>query len=497
MKRRLLCLLLALTLLLLPACSGDLPQETAESTPTGEVSDQRGQFTLPIYESATLHPVLGKNKTNATLATLLYEGLFALDETCTPQMVLCQSYTESNDGLTWRFTLRSGVTWSDGTSLRAEEVAAALNTARGSESRYAGRLSGVSGVTAEGERTVVVTLSSPNGYLPALLDIPIAKDRGERPAGTGPYRLVDGEAGLVLALRSDWWQRGEKNLKADYIALMKVSAADDLLYAFDTRDVDLVVTDFTGSETLGYSSDYAVWEFDTANLIYLGFRTAGDSPCANPALRAAISKAIDREALVNGVFAHHGKAAALPVSPASPLYDAELAATTGDGGQALRTLEGQKSEPLTLVVCNENTFKVSAAAAIAETLRAAGLTVEVERLSFEEYTAALQGGRFDLYLAEVTMTPDFDATALVGTGGRLNYGRYSDEATDRLLQAFRRADETGRTDAARTLYRDLLEKTPIAPLCFKTGSVLTQWGRISGLTPTAADPFYRLENWTF
>ena len=50
--------------------------------------------------------------------------------------------------------------------------------------------------------------------------------------------------------------------------------------------------------------------------------------------------------------------------------------------------------------------------------------------------------------------------------------------------------------AAAALFSYLDEQAPIAPLAFKNGSVLTQWGRLSGLNPVRGNPFYELENWT-
>lgn len=501
MKRRTVCLLSVFCLLLamLAGCGNGKdtpsPSPTEESTPPQE---QSGQLTLPVDSRESMHPALSQNKSNLTLAPLLYEGLFELDESFTPQMVLCRSYTCNEDATRWTFTLRSGVMWSDGTALTASDAASALNAARGSGSRFQKRLSAIQSVTAEGEDTVIVTLSSGNGALPALLDVPLAKDTTSRPAGTGPYCLVEGDAGSVLSLRDDWWQAGERRIGVDPIALMEITADEDLMYAFDTREADLVVADFTGSSAPGFSSDYAVWEFDTTNLVYLGFRAGGDSPCADSALRKAISLAIDRASLVSSCFAHHGKAVALPVSPASPLYDAESGSTATDNGAALKELTGKsRIRTLKLLVCSENTFKVSAADRIAARLKEYGLNVSVEKLPYDDYAAALSSGSFDLYLAEVAMTADFDPTALTASGRSLNFGGYADGTTDQLLAAFRASDEVTRPAAAKALYADLAEKTPIAPLCFKTGSVLTQWNRMSGLTPTWGNAFHGMEQWSF
>ena len=53
-----------------------------------------------------------------------------------------------------------------------------------------------------------------------------------------------------------------------------------------------------------------------------------------------------------------------------------------------------------------------------------------------------------------------------------------------------------RTAAARALFEYLNQQAPIAPVCFKNGSVLTQWGRLSGLSPVRGNVFAGLENWT-
>ena len=50
--------------------------------------------------------------------------------------------------------------------------------------------------------------------------------------------------------------------------------------------------------------------------------------------------------------------------------------------------------------------------------------------------------------------------------------------------------------AAADLFAYLEQQTPIAPLLFKNGSVLTQWGRVSGLDPIRGNVFCHLENWT-
>ena len=151
---------------------------------------------------------------------------------------------------------------------------------------------------------------------------------------------------------------------------------------------------------------------------------------------------------------------------------------------------------VTLLVNEENSFKVSAAQEIAAALSRYGLTVTVDSVPWETYLQRLQDGSFDLYYGECRLTADWDILELVGTEGSLNYGGFSDEDTDVLPAACRTASEGQRSKALTALWQDLLEKMPIAPLCFKSDSVLTTTGLVEGLTATETDPFFSLEQWT-
>ena len=156
MRRQIFILFLAFSLLL-SACGseGGAASSSSASSPPAEDHSVGGSpapeefaapLTLAAYPTASFHPVLSGNKANLTLAPLLYEGLFAVDSQFQAVPLLCEGYTVSEDRLTWTFTLRSGVTFSDGTPLTGETAAQALQTALDPASRYAGRLSGVQSI---------------------------------------------------------------------------------------------------------------------------------------------------------------------------------------------------------------------------------------------------------------------------------------------------------------------------------------------------------------
>lgn len=498
--RRLLSFFLAAALLLsLSSCGGQASSSASSSSEDSSQGEEETPvttpFTLPVFPDFSLHPTLGANRANLTLSPLLYEGLFLVDETYQAVPVLCERYSASEDKRVWTFTLRSGITFSDGTALTGQVAADALNLARSEQGRYANRLADVISIQAE-ENTLTITLSRPNGSLPCLLDIPIANGSGDRPSGTGPYVLSSADGGLVLTARPGWWQN--KQLPFEQIPLYSVSKSDELIYAFDAGNISLLDVDLMATNAMGYGGNYQTWDYTTTDLIYLGFNTRS-GPCRSAQVRLAISAAIDRFALAQTTYASHAVPSVLPVHPDSPLFSQQVAdrlAYNPDllAGQ-LDSL-GLADEELRLLVNSENEAKVSAAQLIAYQLESAGLTVQVEQLSYEDYTDALTKGSFDLYVGETVLTADFDLSPLLSSSGSLNYGRWQNATTDSLLSAMHAADQgEAKVSAAQSLLTHLEQQMPLAPLLFKNGSVLTQWGRLTGLTPLRSNVFYQLESW--
>lgn len=494
-KHRFISFILAAALLVsLAGCTGRTGESSSASAPEPDQSATQEEtpnvipFTLAFYPDYSLHPLLAENRANLVLAPLLYEGLFSVDERFQAAPELCESYQVSGDGLVWTFLLKQGVTFSDGTHLTGDLAAQALRTALAPGSRYAGRVAELRSVSGD-ETTVTIRLTAPNAALPALLDIPITLDNSQRPLGTGPYVLSETGDAAFLTARRDW--HGGTGLPFDTIRLFQIRQADDLIAAFGSGEVTLLDADLTATNALGYSGSYEVWDYSTTDFLFLGFRCDGGF-CRDVKVRQAIARAVDREAVVTVSYAGHATAAALPVHPHSPLYSEWQASQAYYAPQELAELLSTlklPSQPLTLLVNSENNAKVSAAQSIAEQLQAAGLPVTVDKRAWSEYLAALNARDFDLYLGEVLLTAGFELSALLSYSGALNYGGFSDEQTARRLSDFRQGE-------TRPLYELLRETAPLVPICFKNGSVLTQWGRLSGLSPRQNHIFNALENWT-
>ena len=484
------------------APGGADPSARPSTEPTATPEAQARTFAVAYDPQAALHPITGQSQVNLDLAGLVYEGLYELDRAFAPQPALAQSASASEDALVWTITLRAGVRFSDGTALTAAHVVSSLNTAR-SSALYGTRLSAIASVD-ESDGAVVITLSAPNGALPALLDIPIVLEQaGGIPLGTGRYRFAQEEDGLRLLANGYYSQA----LPYDTIDLVPVTGADEQIAAFDSGEVTAAVTDFTASYALGYSGTYETCDFPTSTLLYVGFQTTSGI-CASPQVRQALSKAFDRETLVSTVLASHGDAASLPISPLHQEYDRQAADDLDcdvQGGRELLLSAGyaegedgllyRGSTPLsvTIVVNSDSVPKQRTTQFLVECLEAVGVTAAVNQLPWEEYLSALSAGQFDLYIGEVRMTGDFDPAALLT--GALNYGGFASQTIPGLLTTWQAAQGEARIQAAAQLWRSFAREAPIAPLCFKRGSLLTRWGMATNVQPTQADPYWNMEQW--
>ena len=502
MKRLFTALLSAALLLSLAACGGTGSSGSASSGSAAASSASLEEtppaeplpFTLAWYPEFSLHPTLAANRANLTLAPLLYESLFTVDAAFQAQPVLCQSYTVSEDKLVWTFTLRAGITFSDGTPLTAQEAADALNLARSAGSRYQERLSDVTAVTPSEANPYqfTITLRRANGALPLRLDIPIALGREDRPAGTGPYVLAEDERALTA--RNGWWQ-SEKSMPVSTILLRAVTKSDELIYAFDAGEISLVDVDLMATNAMGYGGNYQTWDYCTTDFLYLGFNTRSGIFRSADA-RRAVWLAVDRDTIATTIYTNHAISTLLPVHPASELYQlGESPLTYNPESLALLMEELRLTDSeLVFVVNSENVAKSSAAQLIVYQLNAAGFQVDLRQLSFEDYTAALKQGNFDLYMAETVFTADFDLGPLLSSGGALNYGGWWTEGSDQLFQSPLGAAEDKAACGAE-LFDLLHTQAPIVPILFKNGSVLTQWGQLSDLLPVRGNVFYAMEHW--
>ena len=343
---------------------------------------------------------------------------------------------------------------------------------------------------------VVITLAAPNSGFLTLLDIPITKANTEHqlaPTGTGPYLFISGEEGNYLQANAEWWQG--KPLPVQTIRLEDTKDRDTARYLFSSRRIELLTIDPTDNMA-AVTGQSETASRPTAILQYIGFNTA--SPVfGDPAVRAAFSRGVPRGSTAEAQLAGLALDAQFPVSPAADLYPKDLERVySRDDAMTALTAAGQntgETKELTLLVNEEDMFRRTSAQYIAENLTMLDWHITVQALPWEEYLAALAAGDFDLYFGEVRLTANWDLTDLLGTAGALNYGGFTDPAMDALLLTFAAAGD--QTAAFRVLASQLLSSAPIAPVCFKSYTVLTHPGVVEGMGPSVSSTFFGVENW--
>lgn len=477
--KKLLPFILALVLLFSACSIEELEMPENEIAETGPDTSSFGVAYAP---GESRDPYTTSNKLNAELMGLIAEPLFSVSETFEATPVLCTDYTYNDK--TYTFNIKSGVTFSDGSSLTPDDVVFSLDAAREASSFYASSLSIIESVSSSNRNgTVTVRLKYDNARFPLLLDIPIIKKdtRGETlPVGTGLY-APNGDF-TALNLRQN--HHSGKSSRYQSIPLVSVASSDELLFEFDKHTVSIFTSDPTAPSPLTPLSASDIKNIPTTRMHFIAFNMKSDV-FQDPAARLAVAKAIDRESIAKDDFVLMGTPSALPVHPSSNAYSSEIAETLSYDGNLSVSL----SEPIEILVNSESSGKLAACKRIAEALTRNGAPCAVRSLPFNEYANALANGDFDLYYGEVSLGADFDLSRLLNAP--LNYGAFSDATLLSLHASYLAGDE-----AREEFFEAFSETLPFVPIMFKNTAMYSRTGYFENTLPTSQNTYYRFSDWT-
>ncbi len=510
------------------------------AAPHSASADEPVTFTVGLgNEVDSFSPFLGIEAESFEMWALMYDSLITYSQKdMSPQPGLASDWETSSDGLTWTFTIRDDVKWSDGEKLTADDVAFTLNRILdgGPESSTWGSyLGSVEKITAPDPTTVVLELSQPNAVLP-LLPMPIlpehiwsdiseeevkSYDNEDDVVGSGPFRLVEGTAGgptYRFEVNPDYWGT-QPNI--DEIVYTVYKAEDPMVQALKTGEIDfaegispLQMQALEGEDGIktveGDSPSFDEIAFNTGSVdLETGDLIGDPNPAVmDPAFRYALGFAIDRELLIERVYQGTGDPGDTIIPPAydSYHYDApedlawsydpdraaelldEAGYTMGDDGQ--RTMpDGSPIEPLRLLARTDSDYDASLNTMkyFKEWLADLGIESEVTAMESGKLTNVILDGEFDAFQWGWYVEPDPNSMLsymTCGQRGSWSDSWYCNKEYDRLYQAQQReTDEAERAQMVQQMQEILYRDAPYLVTAYSGINEAYRCDRFEGFVP--------------
>lgn len=450
------------------------------------------ELTMAYYPEKSMNPLASTDFTNRTLFSLIYQGLFSINSNYEVVPILCSSFRVSSNNKTYTVYLDEA-TFSDGTPVTVDDVVATYEAARKS-AYYSGRFTYLDSVSLTEDGGVCFALTTPYEDFPLLLDVPILKASevdAEHPLGSGPYILEEGLSGTHLRRNMSWWcESSTLAVHADSIRLIDGVDASYIRDQFEFYDVGLVCANPCSGTYADYRCDYELWESDTGIMLYLGFNVnySVDSIFENPPLRAAMTYAIDRDALNEKYYNGYAKPATLPAEPGTPYYSDSLAEKYSfDSMRFIQTLSSMSlpNKTLRLLVNSDDSVRLSVANEIADLLTEYGLPTEVQSYSTKYYRDEYARGNYDMYLGQVKLSANMDLTEFFRTYGELARNGVADAA---LLS--RCQDALANSGNYSNLHQQVMETGRICPILFHSYAIYGERGLVSDLNPSRDNVFF-------
>lgn len=281
-----------------------------------------------LYEPQNLDNTQGAGQgINEAFNGNVYEGLFVLTDDGDVEPKLVEGYEISEDGLTYTFTLKDGVTFHSGEVMTSADVKSSIErvTAENSASSRKKTLSVIDSIGTPDDKTVVVTLSAPSISLPYNLSYVwiVNDDAGDISAsedGTGPYTLQEWRRGSALAMVpfEGYWGEEPSNGGVMFQYFTDATAQNNALL---TGAVD-IITSVQSPDALSMftdNPDFTVSEgaSTTKELMAYNDRVA---PFDNVEVRAALSRAVDKQKLLQAIWGDYGTLIGSFVPPTDPWY---------------------------------------------------------------------------------------------------------------------------------------------------------------------------------
>jgi peptide/nickel transport system substrate-binding protein len=450
----------------------------------------------------------------------------------TPMLASSYKWGPGNKSLT--FTIRSGVKWSDGTPMTANDVAYTFNlTKKNPALDLTGSWSVLSSVTASGN-TVTMTfkhvavpyfyyIADQTPIVPEHIWSKMANpttDPNKAPVGTGPYLMSKcTPQNVTYKANPNYWQPGLPKVKTiQYPAYTSNNTANNDLAngsaQWGSQYIPAIKAFYTSK-----SPDFHYWFPPTVNVTLIPNLT--DPILKNVKVRQAMSYAINRSQVSNtgesGYEPPANQTGVVTPTFSSTLnqsalsswgngYDPakakSLLASAGYhlGSDGIMTNAAGKKLKFTVINVGDYSDWVASVQVIQQNLKAVGIQLTPQNLSNTALQAAMYNGRYQLaYNAQQTFGPsayyelnnwlNSANTAPVGKVAASNYERYSNKTTDALLDQYAITTSTSEQQSILNKIQEvMLNEVPVIPVVESVDWYQYDTGSFTGW-PTPGNPF--------
>lgn len=380
------------------------------------------------------------------------ETLFKLDENMKVKPWLASGY-EQLDNNTWKIGIKENIKFQNGNKLSATSVKNSIERTLQMNSRAVDTLK-IKDIVVE-ENNIIITTSQENPTLindlcdPFVAIIDVNEENIDtNPIGTGPFKVkkFNPSGASYFIKNNNYW---EEDVKLSSIKVISINDADTLAMALQSGEIDV-------AQGLSYSmvnlfekdSNYKIRSTDTSRAMVMYFNERNKA-LQNIQVRKAINMLIDKEVYCKSIL----KNQATPLSgpfPSNTSYSIENIHSQYNPKEAIEILKSQGYEDtnndgildkdgenlvLKLVTYSSRAELPSIAQVIQNDLKNIGIEVKIE--ISDNIMDILESGDFDIALYSNITSATGDALAYLNnamsTSGSSNYGNYSNEKVDLLI----------------------------------------------------------------
>ena len=491
----------------------------------------------------TLDPQVGYDWQNWSVIKSIFDGLMDYKPGTTElEPDLAESYTVSDDGLTYTFKLRDGVKFHNGRVMTAADVKYSLERAvspatqspgggyfgaiAGYDDVVGGKATELSGVVATDDKTVTITLTRPDatflhlmainfGYVVPKEEVEKAgAEWGKMPVGTGAFKVVEWTPGqrLVLERNKDYYRQG-----VPYLDKLTFEFGQDPTVAvlrIKNGEIDIVgdgIPPAQFAEIMGDPSNKdLIAEGEQLHTGYLTMNVT-QPPLDDVKVRQAINMAINKDRIVK-IINNRAKPANQALPPAMPGYNPDQKGFPydPDGAKKLLAEAGHAEGFATELYAMNVDPNPRIAQAIQQDLAAVGIKAELRSLAQAEVIAAGGSGKAPLiWSGGMAWIADFPDPAnfyygILGCAGAVeggwNWSKYCNKALDDRATAadakVKAEDQAARIDEWKAIFDDVVKDAPWAPV-FNEKRFTYHSARLGGDPSLFTDPIHIPVNYDY